>query len=295
MVLDTAIPPRRLGRALRTARRACRLRRGAVAAELGVSRQRLIAWERGDERVSEIVAARFVALYGDALTTLVPERQPLRLELGRIEVGGKIRILASQARDDVLGSYVELLTALRQSKAGKVVPLRTADLQALADALGRDVVDVEARIVELLHCTGEEAAVLHAEMRRRLLVPVAGLAVGVTAWAGGIAAAAHDAPAISAPERSIVHAQPVAAETPVTTATTVAPTAAPSTTSTSTTAAPAPTTSTTAAPEPVAPAPSAPPPTAASEPAPTTSPTEAPAPTPDVGIPGGETPTILAP
>jgi hypothetical protein len=264
-----------------------------VAAELGVSRQRLIAWERGDERVSEIVAARFVALYGDALTTLVPERQPLRLELGRIEVGGKIRILASQARDDVLGSYVELLTALRQSKAGKVVPLRTADLQALADALGRDVVDVEARIVELLQCTGEEAAVLHAEMRRRLLVPVAGLAVGVTAWAGGIAAAAHDAPAISAPQQSIEHVQPVAAETPVTTAapSTVAPTTTP------TTAAPAPTTSTTAAPEPVAPAPTPPPTTAApaSAPAPTTSTTEVPAPTPDVGIPGGETPTILAP
>jgi hypothetical protein len=212
------------------------------------------------------------------------------LELGRIEVGGKIRILASQARDDVLGSYVELLTALRQSKAGKVVPLRTADLQALADALGRDVVDVEARIVELLRCTGEEAAVLHAEMRRRLLVPVAGLAVGVTAWAGGIAAAAHDAPAISAPQQSIEHAQPVASETPVTTA-------SPSTTA-------APTTSTTAAPEPVAPAPVAPPATtppttAAPAPAPTTSTTAAsapsPAPTPDVGIPGGETPTILAP
>jgi transcriptional regulator with XRE-family HTH domain len=290
VVLDTAIPPRRLGRALRTARRGCGLRRRAVAAELGVSLQRLTAWERGHERISEIVAARFVALYGDALTTLVPERQPVRLELGRIEVGGKIRILASQARDDVLGGYVELLTALRQSKPGKVVPLRTADLRALADALGRDVDDVEARIVELLHCTGEEAAALHAELRRRMLVPAAGLAVGVAAWAGGIAAAAHDAPALHAPERSIAHAQTVATEHPVTTTppTTVAPTTTSTTDPPTTTTAPAPV-------APVAPvAPSTTPSTTAA-PAPTTSTTTPAAPTPDVGIPAGETPTILAP
>jgi transcriptional regulator with XRE-family HTH domain len=308
VALDTAIPPRRLGRALRTARRACGLRRRAAAARLGVQPRLLVAWERGNERVPDDVAGRLVDLYGEHLTALVPARDAVRIETGRIEVGGTIRILASQARDDVLGGYVDLLTALRGAKPGETVPLRHADLEALAYELGRDVDDIEARIVELLRCTREEAAIVHAELRRRMLVPVAGVAVGVAAWAGAIVATQHPAPA-SAPQRSIEQAQPVATDTPITPTTATASAAttstvpAPSTTASTAAPAPSPTTPppSTAAPAPTAPPAPSPPSNTAPAPAPTpTAPAEptpmtTQAPPPDVSIPGGETPTIVSP
>src|SRR4051794_3937126 len=182
MVLDTAIPPRRLGRALRHARRALGLRRPAAAARLGVTTRLLVAWERGTTRVSPDHSDALIALYGEHLTALVPERcDAVRVDANRVFVGEKVRIAASTARDDVLSTYVSVLTAGRGAKPGAPLELRTDALEALAAALGRETDDIEARIAELLPCTRAEAAPVHAELRRRLLVPAAGFAVGAAA------------------------------------------------------------------------------------------------------------------
>jgi hypothetical protein len=268
------------------------MRRHAAAVRLGVSEGLLVAWERGTERVTDDAAAAFVDLYGERLTTLVPTREPVSVDLGRIAVGSKIKVLASTAHDDVLAAYVELLRAVREAKPGTAVALRTSDLEVLATTIGSDVDDVETRIVELLRCTRTEARTLHDELlRRKLLVPVAGLALGAVAITGVVAAAPGHAPAPTA-----VHTAPVANTTTTTTnspTTTVAAeppdTTAPMTTPTST--AP-PVTTTTMAPLP--PPVTTPPATAAPE-VPATAANAPAVDDPLVGIPEGETPTIVQP
>src|SRR5689334_8363622 len=217
MVLDTAIPPRRLGRALRHARRALGLRRPAAAARLGVTTRLLVAWERGTTRVSPDHSAARVALYGEHLTALVPERDTVRVDANRVFVGEKVRIAASTARDDVLSTYVSVLAAVRGAKPGAPLELRTDDLEALAAALGRETDDIEARIAEVLQCTRAEAATVHAELRRRLLVPAAGFAVGAAALTGAVAMA-PGTEAVAKPD-AVVHTE-VASATHAATSTT---------------------------------------------------------------------------
>jgi hypothetical protein len=240
-----------------------------------------------------------VALYGDSLTALVPQRDAMRVDVNRVVVGSKVRIAASTARDDVLQAYVDVLAAVRGAKQGAAVALRTADLEELASTLGRDVDDIETRIAELLQCTRAEAATVHAELRRRMLVPAAGLAVGAAAWAGAITAAPGTAASTSPQSRPVVRTEAVAAPTPVTSDSTTPSTVAPTT---STTTAPTPST-TVATPTTVAPATM---PTTAATPTttpPATTPpvtaaattTSAPVDDPPVSIPPGETPTIVQP
>jgi hypothetical protein len=284
--LDTGIPPRRLGRALRRARRELRLRRPDAATRLGISDALLAAWERGVERVPHEYAVALVDLYGNHLTARVPDRDPARIDLDQLVVGGEVRILASHATDDVLASFVEVVRGLRNTPPGAPLPLRTSDLVALAAALGTDAGDIEARIVQALRCSPAEAALVHHEMRRRrILVPAAGLALGAVAITGAALHAAAATEPTEAPQVVVGHAPAVR----TTTSTTVAPattstTAAPVTTTTTAAPAPAPTTSTTEAPV------TTPPRTAA--PAPTTTSTSD---DPPVSIPPGENPTILSP
>ena len=77
------------------------------------------------------------------------------------------------------------MARLRRSKPGTPIALRADDLVALSSALGRPSEDVEQRIVEILGCTPHEAHSLHAEMlRRKLVVPVAGLVAGLAVVTG---------------------------------------------------------------------------------------------------------------
>jgi hypothetical protein len=282
--LDVAIPPRRFGRALRAARRAAGLRRTAAAARLGVTPRLLADWERGTFRVPATHHETLVALYGEHLTARVPARRVVRVEPHRVVVGSRVRILAGRAHHHVLPAYAELLTAVRGAKPGSQPALRASDLEVLAAELGQDVGDVEARIVSLLGCTNSEAATLHAELRRRALVPAAGLAVAITAWAGALAATQPGVEGGAAPETKTISA----GETH---------TSAPAAPRASTTTAPAPRTTTPSAP---AGAPTSTPqsaaPTAPTAPTASTASTSPPAPTLPPGNegPGYESTTATA-
>jgi hypothetical protein len=288
-MLDTAIPPRRLGRALRRARRACGLRLRAAAARLDVPARRLRAWEQGRERVPPATSDAIVGLYGEQVTRLVPARATVRVDVGRVEVGEHVRIAASTARDDVLRAYVDLVAAVRGTKPGAPLTLRTDDLVTLASTLGREVDDIEARIVAVLDCTRAEAATLHAELRRRCLVPAAGLAVSAAAFTGAVALAPE--PDRGTGPRPLAGTEAVATEAPLPTGPIPASTTAPVVR----VPAPAPSATTpgTAAAEPVesTPAPPAAPATDAPEtpaPAPAPPPTTTPAPAPVVAAGAGD-------
>jgi hypothetical protein len=80
-------------------------------------------------------------------------------------------------------------------------------MDSLADALGATPDAIETRLVELMHVTRDEAAVIRAAMiRRRLVVPAAGIALGAGVLAGsmklvddgGSRGASHQAPTAAA-------------------------------------------------------------------------------------------------
>lgn len=291
-----AVPPARLGRLLHAARRRRGLTLRSAARKTGIDRSILAAYERGLAAVAEEHLAVLASTYGGSVAGLTGARDVVRVEGTSISAGGRVRVLASQAGDAVLDGYVDLIRELRGAAPGDPLPLRTADLEALAEAIGSDVDDVEARIVEILGCTPEQAAAIHRELlSRRLLRPVATVALGAAAVAGLTMPQIDHTP--TQPHLEVQVAPAAASDTvaPPTSVvpTTVAPAPTPTPTTTPATVPPAMAPPATAAPAP----PPAPPPTVAAveaaPPAPPTTVAPAPPADPPVGLLPGEEFTVV--
>jgi transcriptional regulator with XRE-family HTH domain len=193
--MDTDLAPERLGQVLRDARRTVGLSRRRAAKRSGIEPSRLRRYERGDEPVPDEALARLRALYGDALDDLVVPRAPLTVESTRVAAAGMEQPLAQDDRDALLSAYAHLVLRLRGVGPGEPLPLRADDLTVLAVALGSDPDEVARHVAAVVGCTRAEAAALHDEvLRRRVLVPAAGLAIGAVAYASAVLAA-PDTPA----------------------------------------------------------------------------------------------------
>ncbi len=109
--------------------------------------------------------------------------------------------------ESVLERYLDAVYSLRGLRRADDLSLRDEDVEELAVALGDEPEEIERRLMQLVRCTREEARALRkALLRRRVLIPAAGVALGV----GGLT------PAL---------AQSGGGDTPSTTSTTVAPAA----------------------------------------------------------------------
>ncbi len=205
MLLDDLAPPR-LGTLLKSARKQGARTRREVAGRTGTTPAELRRYERGDTPVPAHVIAALAECYGADLTSQLAARSPIDIDAKRIVVGTEVAVLEPDG--DVLQEYVDLVQRVRYSQPGDPIALRAGDLAALSRALGHDTDLIEARIVELLGCTHREARSLHAEiLRRKLVVPVAGLVTGLAVVTGiGVAAAAtgssHTTPAHHATARA---------------------------------------------------------------------------------------------
>jgi len=137
--------------------------------------------------VPPAVCARLAECYGDDLDAHVPRREPLEVDA----------LTASGGEDETLVNFVHLVRRLRHAEPGEPLPLRGADVAALASALDADPEEIEHRIMYVLGCSRDEARTLHrALLRRKVVLPVVGLAASVVAIAGVQAAhAASDRPA----------------------------------------------------------------------------------------------------
>jgi transcriptional regulator with XRE-family HTH domain len=187
LLLDDAMPPRRLGVLLRAARKRRGWKRKEAAVHAGTTAEKLRAYERGMRRIPAEVCTRLAECYGDDLLAHIPQRDPLDVST----------LTAVSGEDETLTDFVQLVRRLRRAKPGEPLPLRATDVAALASALDADPETIEQRIVDVLGCSREEARALHRELlRRRVVLPVAGLAASVVAIAGVQAAhAATDRPA----------------------------------------------------------------------------------------------------
>jgi transcriptional regulator with XRE-family HTH domain len=249
LLLDDAMPPERLGALLLAARKRRGLKRRQAAAAAGTTAAKLRAYERGDEPVPAGVCAQLAECYGDDLTAHVPLRVPMQVESERLVIGD-VQQPVGPDDDDVIAGYIDIVQRLRNTGPGDPLALRTVDIVALAGALGRDRDAIELRIAEALGCTRVEARRLHGELlRRKVILPVAGLAAGMAAFAGSAAAVQS-----ASSSATNIETRPVVATAPSTTSPTQpAPTTAkpvPVATTTTTT-----TTTTTAAKPAPAPAP----------------------------------------
>jgi transcriptional regulator with XRE-family HTH domain len=212
LLLDDAMPPERLGALLLAARKRRGLKRKQAAAAAGTTAARLRAYERGEEPVPAGVCAQLAECYGADLTAHVPLRMPPQVE-DRHLVIGNVQQPFDADTDDVIAGYIDIVRRLRSTGPGDPIALRTVDIVALAGALGRDRGAIEQQIAAVLGCTPVEARRLHGELlRRKVILPVAGLAAGMAAFAG--AAYATQSPSNSGTN---VPTQPVVATAPSTT------------------------------------------------------------------------------
>jgi transcriptional regulator with XRE-family HTH domain len=193
LLLDDLAPPR-LGTLLRAARKQTGSTRKEVARRIGTTAGDLRRYERGDAPVPPALIPALAECYGEELTAQLATRVPIEAGEHRIVVGGETRTFEAGDNDEMLGQYVQIVSRLRNSQPGEPLALRADDLVALSSALGRDSAYVEARIVDLLGCTPFEAHSLHSEMlRRKLVMPLAGLVAGIAMVTGaGMATASAD-------------------------------------------------------------------------------------------------------
>jgi transcriptional regulator with XRE-family HTH domain len=233
LLLDDAMPAERLGTLLRAARKRRGWKRKQAAAAARTTPALLRAYEDGSQPIPPDVCARLAECYGTDLSAHVPMRVPPQINQDWLVVEEHRLPRVTGTADEVVQEYARIVARLRNVKSGDALPLRAADLAVLGSALESDPEDIAARIATILHCSVDEARTLHREMlRRKVVLPVAGLAAGAMALVGVNAAYASSS-------------HPAPAPTPAT-VTTVAPTSttqvtlAPTTTTPPTTAAPQP-------------------------------------------------------
>lgn len=180
----------RTGERLRALRERRGISRAEAARNCGISRLQLMAYERGGRDVPDSVVAMLARLYGVSSGEVVPSRSPSRLHVGddALVAGDNHYPLPADATpEEVLDHYLDFIRELRGSPNLDNLPLRDADLDALATALGDTPKQIEQRLIELIHCSKSEAhAIRMALLRKRLVVPAAGFVLGM----GGMGSAA---------------------------------------------------------------------------------------------------------
>jgi hypothetical protein len=218
------VPPVRLGRLLQDAR----VTNGETITDV-VRRSGLVydeewftALESGAVALDEPLVRWVGALYGVDAGEIVPARSRLVIDLdeGAISIGSRRAPLAIGAVgsagagaggaaippfEQVLGNYLALVYLLRDLPPGTPVPMREVDVAVLAQALQREPREVRTALGRLISTDGDALAQRSAGLRHRLIVPVAGILVGLTAVGGLLLvrssrsdAQAGDTPAVEA-------------------------------------------------------------------------------------------------
>lgn len=182
-VLDelTLIPPGRLGVLLQQRRRARELSIDEVAAQGWLLASELDNLEHGRMIVDDAIATELARLYRIDVGGITPQRSRLIIDLEeqRLLVGDRTETLPSDATPHlVLGRYLAMVQLLRAWKPNQPFPLRADDLAVLGDSLGLAPATVEDQLRQLLESGQVDEGV--RRLRRRLVVPAAGLLVGTT-------------------------------------------------------------------------------------------------------------------
>ena len=207
------------GERLRAARERLAISRAEAAENAGISRFELRAYEHGRRDVPESVVACLSRLYGVTPGEVVPSRSPSRLHVSdaALVAGESQHALPENATPkQVLDHYLDFIRELRGSPDRDGLPLRDADLEVLASALGDSPKQIERRLVELIHCSKEEAReIRRALLRRRLVVPAAGFLLGILGMGSAAALKAETAGAVISDKAETVQSVQLEVEVPM--------------------------------------------------------------------------------
>jgi hypothetical protein len=163
--------------------------------------------EAGHTDLDEWTVRWLTDLYGIEAGLLVPARSRLIIDLneGHVAVGERRFDVNATDPDAILTNYLALLYSLRGLPVGTPIPLRNVDLTVLSDALGLASRDVSMSLGHMMSSNTDVVREHARGLHRRLVVPVAGILVGLTAFGGLLlvrsdgAGATGNAPAGSTP------------------------------------------------------------------------------------------------
>jgi transcriptional regulator with XRE-family HTH domain len=180
--VSTLIPPLRLGNLLREAREAAGLELDDLIAHSVLTVVDLDDLEHGRRLINDQLLGELMNLYGIDDATLAPERSRLIIDLdeGLISVAhSDISIGEATGADAILSRYLALVYRMRELPIGSPIGLRDIDLGVLSTALELDASDIEVRLERLI---ADEDGIerVQVRLRRRLLVPAAGIVIAAT-------------------------------------------------------------------------------------------------------------------
>ena len=184
---ELLLPPKRLGTLLAEARLDGGFSLTEAADALGAtwSPLTLLEVETGRRPVMDPDVKALTELYGIETTTLIPERSHLVVDLteGTFAAGDRtIRFEGEKVeRREVLAQYLAMVYAMRDVSPGTAVPLREPDLEILEGVLGAPKRNIEAELRAMMLVPDGPVAHRLGRLRGRLLIPVIGVVVAVTA------------------------------------------------------------------------------------------------------------------
>jgi transcriptional regulator with XRE-family HTH domain len=177
------VPPRRLGALLADRRRQSGRSLDDIASSSPFTATELATLEAGDRPLDDATVTAVLAAYGVEPDAAVPSRTELVVDLdeGRIIAGSRSSTVDAPTADEVLASYLSLVYTMRNAEPGTPLVLRDADVDVLSRALDLTQVAVERRLHDLM---AEPTAAVRGRvggLRARVLVPIVGVVVAVTA------------------------------------------------------------------------------------------------------------------
>ncbi|NNE72321.1 MAG: helix-turn-helix transcriptional regulator [Acidimicrobiales bacterium] len=186
-VTTELVPPVRLGKMLRESRE----ERGFSVSDLAVLHNidmaDLAAIEAGLATVDHEKLELLQVVYGVDVTEMVPHRTELIIDLdeGTIHTAERtVQLARRQPVDELLTRYLALVHTLRGVPVGSPLALRDVDIDVLATALQIGTTQIETTLHELMGNPGDKVGRTARRLRKSVVVPMAGLLVGLTAVGG---------------------------------------------------------------------------------------------------------------
>ncbi len=142
--------------------------------------------EAGGATLDESLVRWLTDLYGVEAGLLVPARSRLIIDLdeGHVALGERRFAIDGVEPDAILTNYLALVYSLRGLPVGTPIPLRNVDLTVLSDALRIPSRDLSMSLGRMMSSDTDMVREHARGLHRRLVVPVAGILVGLTAIGG---------------------------------------------------------------------------------------------------------------